>query len=215
MKKVLITGATGMIGNVVLQACLERDDVVKVTSVSRKSLGIKHEKLVEILHDDFLNFSNIQDHFKNQDICFFCIGVYTGAVPNDTFKKITVDFTRSFAEALKKNSSPVTFCFLSGQGADSTEKSRILFAREKGVAENILKSLNFDRLHIFRPGYIYPSTPRKEPNLMYRVMRVLYKPVSKIYPNIGLTSVKLGTKMVEVGFGNFEQVVFENIDIRK
>ncbi len=97
--------------------------------------------------------------------------------------------------------------------ADSTEKSRILFAREKGIAENYLLSLNF-KTHIFRPGYIYPETPRKEPNFSYKLMRVLYKPISAIYPNIGLKSTQLAAKMVEIGLLGSEKTIFENADIR-
>ena len=219
MKNVIITGATGMVGNIVLKECLKRDDVSKVTSISRKPLGITHDKLVEVIHKDFMDYTNVEKFFNNQDICFFCIGVYTGAVSNDLFNKITIDFTQVFAEKLKKhsdiNNKAITFCFLSGQGADEKEKSRVLFAKAKGIAENILKKIGFSRLHIFRPGYIYPTTPRKEPNAMYRFMRVLYKPVSFIYPNIGLTSSQLANAMVKVAFDKNQQVVFENRDIKR
>jgi len=215
MKNVIITGATGMIGGIALQQCLDRNDVAKVTSISRKSVGIQHEKLVEIIHDDFSDYSQIEHHFKNQDVCIFCIGVYTGAVSNDLFKKITVDYTEAFANVLRKYNNALTFCFLSGQGADQKEKSRIFFAKQKGIAENILKRLNFKNLHIFRPGYIYPVTPRQEPNFSYKIMRAMYKPVAAIYPNIGLTSVQLATKMVNVGMEGGEMEVFENRDIKR
>ena len=174
-KNVIITGSSGMIGGLILQKCLERNDVAKVTSLVRKKSGISHPKLVEIVHGDFLNYSAVEDHFKNQDVCFFCIGVYTGQVPKEEFVRITVGYTKAFAETLKRLSPETVFCFLSGSGADTKEKSRILFAREKGKAENILLGLSFKATHIFRPGYIYPVSPRKEPNLSYRIFRVLYK----------------------------------------
>jgi uncharacterized protein YbjT (DUF2867 family) len=214
MKKVIITGSSGMIGGLVLQECLQREDVANVTVIVRKSLGVQHPKLVEVIHQDFLDYSAVEDSLRGQDICFFCIGVYTGQVSTEEFKKITVDYTRAFAEALKKASPDATFCFLSGQGADPHEKSRILFAREKGIAENALLRLGFPHTYLFRPGYIYPVTPRHEPNGFYRFMRGLYKVVSPIIPGIGVPSTKLAHKMVKVGFGLGNKAIYEHRDIR-
>jgi uncharacterized protein YbjT (DUF2867 family) len=216
MKNIIITGSSGMIGDLVLQNCLKRDDVGQVTSIVRRRSGITHPKLVEIIHGDYFDFSAIRKHLKNQDVCFYCIGVYTGQVPKDEFRKITVDFTRTFATVLKENSKKTAFCFLSGQGADQNEKSRMMFAKDKGAAENILLNLKFEQTYIFRPGYIYPTTPRKEPNFSYRLTRVLYKPVlSKIYPNIGVSSTDLAKVMVDIGLRGANKVIFENKDIRE
>ncbi len=215
MKNVIIAGASGMIGKLILEWCLQDSRVQKVTSIVRRSSGIEHNKLIEVVHKDFMDYCAIEDSFKNQDLCFYCIGVYTGAVPTEEFKKITVDYTRVFAETLKSNSPGAGFCFLSGQGADLNEKSKILFAREKGIAENILIDTKFDALHIFRPGYIYPSVKRKEPNLMYRLLRILYKSLSFVYPNIGTTSNHLAKTMFLVGLSNNKKMIFENEDIRK
>ena len=197
----------------ILENCLKRDDINKITSITRRSIGISHPKLVEVLHNDFLDYSKIEDHLKYQDACFFCIGVYTGHVPKEEFKKITVSFTKAFAEALKRNSPDSTFCFLSGQGADNSEKSSILFAREKGIAENILLKLKFKNTYLFRPGYIYPSTPRKEPNPGYKIMRFLYKPISRLFPHLGVTSVHLANKMIEVGLKGGDKIIYEHRDI--
>ncbi len=213
MKNVIITGTNGMIGNIILQKCLQRDDVAKVTSITRKSLGIYHPKLEEVIHDDFLDYTKVEPFLKNQDTCFYCIGVYTGQVSTEEFKKITVAYTEVFAIALKKNSEQTSFCFLSGQGADSKEKSSILFAREKGIVENILLKLKFKNIHIFRPAYIYPVTPRLEPNFLYKMMRILYKPLKFTYPNFAVSSVKLADTMVEVGM-NGGKIIYENDDIR-
>lgn len=213
MKNIIITGTNGLVGHLILQKCLQRNDIAKVTSITRKPLGIYHPKLEEVIHDDFLDYTNIEEHLKNQDVCYYCIGVYTGQVPTEEFKIITVAFTEVFAQSLKKNSEQVSFCFLSGQGADSSEKSSLLFAREKGIAENILLKLEFKSTHIFRPGYIYPDAPRKEPNFFYKLLRILYKPIKFIYPNIGITSEKLAGTIVEVGM-NGGKIILENKDIR-
>jgi nucleoside-diphosphate-sugar epimerase len=216
MKRVLITGTNGMIGQLILDLCLQRTDVANVTSITRKPLGITHPKLQEVIHTDFLDLSPIRDQFRNQDCCFYCIGVYTGTVPREEFRKITVDYTRAFAETLKQMSPEATFCFLSGQGADRTEKSKLMFAQDKGIAENLLERLAFKQLSVFRPGYIYPVKPRKEPNFFYRLSRILYKPfLSKVYPNIGLTSVQLATAMVKIGLEGATQQVYENKEIRQ
>jgi uncharacterized protein YbjT (DUF2867 family) len=216
MKNVIITGSNGMIGGLILSYCLGRNDVSKVTSIVRRKSGIDHPKLVEIIHSDFLDYSSIPEHFKNQDIAFYCIGVYTGQVPKDEFRKITVDYTEAFAKTLRTNSVKTTFCFLSGAGADPSGKSSMMFARDKGVAENILMSLKFDQTYIFRPAYIYPVTPRKEPNFSYKLFRFLYKPLlSWIYPNGSVTSENLAKAMVKVGFEGAPKVVLENKDIRE
>jgi nucleoside-diphosphate-sugar epimerase len=215
MKKILITGSNGMIGQLVLSLCLERADVSNVISITRKKIGIQHPKLTEIIHHDFLHYNDLYEQMQGIDICFYCIGVYTGQVPRDTFRKITVDFTKALGDALKINSSAAGICFLSGQGADSTEKSRVMFALDKGIAENYLVQLNFPHIAIFRPGYIYPVTPRIEPNLFYWLSRILYKYVLNwLYPNIGVSSVQLAKAMVHVGFHGKGQIIYENRDIR-
>ena len=166
------------------------------------------------MHQDFMDYTAIEQHFDQQDACFFCIGVYTGQVPAAAFKKITVDYTHAFTSTLHKHSPQASVCFLSGAGADATAKSRILFAREKGIAENNLLRLGFAHTYIFRPGYIYPVTPRKEPNTMYSAMRWLYKPLTAIYPNMGLSSVQLANSMVAIGLKGGEKTIYENKDIR-
>lgn len=215
-KRILLAGASGMMGQMLLQLSLESNDVKEITSIVRKPGTVKHPKLTEIVHADFLDFTAIEQAFENQDVCFFCIGVYTGQVPPPEFHTITVGYTKAFAETLQRKSSKTSFVFLSGQGADSSEKSRILFAREKGIAENILIALNFSRLCIVRPGYIYPSIPRKEPNFSYVVFRFCYQyGVRFLYPNIGLTSRKLSGAMFVAGMQMAPKQIMENADLRK
>ncbi len=214
MKNIIITGSSGMIGALVLQKCLNSNDVNKVTSIVRKASGIKHVKLNEIVHTNFLDYNPISEVFKDQDIAFYCMGVYTGAVSRDEFRKITVDYTLAFAKMLRSKSDKTIFCFLSGQGADQTEKSKMMFAVDKGIAENGLKKMQFSQFYTFRPGYIYPSTPRVETNFTYKIMKVLYKPVSFIYPNIGISSDNLASVIVKVGYNGYPKSVLENKDIR-
>lgn len=215
MKKVIITGGTGMVGGIVLNKCLESPEIDEVVSVVRKSAGIQHEKLIEVIHQDFGDYAPIEEYFKNQDIAYFCLGAYTGAVSDDLFKKITVDFTVAFADMLEKHSPNVNFCFLSGEGADQTEKSRISFAKYKGIAENHLLSKKFKGLYLFRPAYIYPVEPRQEPNVMYRISRALYPLLKTIYSNGVITSEELAQAMFQTGLQGATQSLLKNVDIKK
>ena len=215
MKKILITGATGMIGNLVLQNCLENKEIESVTSITRRECGIKHDKLTEIIHADFADYSAIKECFENIDVAYFCIGVYTGAVSREVFRKITVDYTVEFAKILKEKSPEATFCFLSGAGADQKEKSRMMFAKDKGAAENFLISQEFKQLYIFRPAYIYPVTKRKEPNLSYQLFRKFYPILKVLMPGGVITSVQLANAMFKVGLLGGEKVILENKDILK
>jgi uncharacterized protein YbjT (DUF2867 family) len=219
-KRVIITGATGMVGKSALRVCLERADISRVTAIGRRPTGIEHDKLHEVLVDDFNDYSAAADamaNMENQDAALFCLGVYTGAVPDDLFRQITVDYTLAFAKILHRSSPQAAFCLLSGQGADRSEKSRMAFARYKGMAENGILEIGFPRVHIFRPGYIYPVTQRREPNLGYKISRFLYPLLRRVYPNIGIASEDLAAAMVQAGLngtGEHQNPILENRDIR-
>lgn len=215
MKNVIITGATGMIGGLILDACLNSPDIEKVTIVVRKSTKISNDKLTEVIHQDFNDFTSVESYFKNQDIAYYCLGIYTGAVDRDMFRIITVDYTKAFAKTLKLCSPQAIFCFLSGQGADRSEKSRMMFAKDKGAAENRLERMKFEQLYIFRPAYIYPTTPREEPNITYRIMRFLYPVYKWIYANGVITSSDLSNAMFIAGLKGEEKTILENKDIKK
>jgi len=216
-KRVIIAGATGMVGGCALRLCLENPEVSLVTSIGRSPMGVNDARLREVVVDDFTDYSALEDTLENQDVALYCLGAYTGAVPDDLFRRITVDYTLAFARALHGASPQASFCFLSGQGADQTGKSSMAFARYKGAAEKALLDIGFPRVHIFRPGYIYPIAQRNEPNLVYRITRVLYPVLRCVYPNIGLSSEVLARAMVQAGLfgtGENKHPILENKDIR-
>jgi len=215
MKKIIITGASGMVGNVILRECLDSEMVSEVTVLVRRSLEINHPKLKEIIRKDFLNFSDTKEHFAGKDIAYFCIGAYTGAVPDDQFKIITVDMAQIFADAVMEGNSDITFCLLSGAGADPQEKSRVAFARYKGMAENYLIAKDFKNLNIFRPGYIYPVKKRAAPNLMYSVSRRLYPLLKNVMSGAVITSEELGKAMFKAGIEGANHGILENTEIKK
>lgn len=215
MKNAIIAGASGMVGSIIQSECLDSEVVSKVTSIVRRPSGIEHPKLREIVHQDFLDFSEIKEHFTGNDVAYFCIGAYTGAVSDDKFKIITVDMAQSFADATMEGNSDVTFCLLSGAGADPKEKSRVAFARYKGIAENYLIAKGFKNLNIFRPAYIYPVEKRVEPNLMYRVSRGLYPMLKNLMPGSVITSEELGKAMFKAGIEEANHGILENTEIKK
>jgi uncharacterized protein YbjT (DUF2867 family) len=216
-KRVVIVGASGMVGGYALRYLLEDAAVGGVTSIGRRSLGVSHAKLTEILHPDFADCSALAGALSGQDAAVFCLGVYTGAVPDAELRRITVDYTVEFARVLRAGSPNATFAFLSGSGADPTGRSRLSFARYKGEAENALSAAGFPRVYMFRPAYIYPVEPRREPNVSYRVLRAIYPAFRVLFPNQVIRADDLARTMADAavgGIGEGRTLVLENRDIR-
>src|ERR1700730_5219554 len=212
-----IVGATGMVGGYALRYALEHPAVSHVTAIGRRKLGIAHPKLEEGVHRDFADCSALAEPLSGQDAAVYCIGAYTGAVPDAELRKITVDYTIEFARVLRGSSPDAAFSFLSGSGADPTGRSRIPFARYKGEAEKALLAAEFPRIYIFRPAYIYPVEPRKEPNFGYRLLRGIYPVFRMLFPNLVIRADDLARAMVEAAVRGTEErggLVLENRDIR-
>lgn len=212
---VLITGATGMVGSNVLKLCLADKQITQVTVLGRRSCGISHHKLKEILVTDFTDLSGIRDQLALTDTVYYCLGAYTGQLPREEFYQVNVTYPKQLSEQIQRaGKADVRFCLLSGAGADRLGESSMTFAKDKGEIENYL-SLHHPNFHTFRPGYIYPVEPRKEPNFMYRVSRWLYPLIKLMGANASITSVELAAGMFKVGvFGHHKQI-FENADIRQ
>ena len=216
-KHLVLVGATGMVGGYALRCALDHPAVERVTAIGRRTLGISHPKLKEILHPNFGDCSALAEPLSHQDAAIFCLGAYTGAVPDAEFRTITVDYTVEFARVFHTSSPNADFAFLSGQGADPTGNSRIAFARYKGEAENALLAAGFHAVYIFRPAYIYPVKPRTEPNLGYRLLRAIYPVFRMLFPSQVIRADDLARVMVDVAVrGTKERAaqVFENNDIR-
>ena len=215
MKTILITGATGMIGSLVLEQCLQSQEISRVISLVRRSTGVTHQKLQEVVVKDFIDLDEEAEYWDSIDVVYYCLGVYTGAVNRELFRQITVDYPEALAGLLRKKSPNLVFCLLSGAGADRTEKSRMMFAKDKGAIENRLSAMGFRSFHAFRPGYIYPVTKRQEPNFSYRLMRTLYPLVKLFGDNTSITSTDLAASMFFVGLHGSSLEVLENRDILK
>ena len=216
-KRLVIVGATGMVGGYALRYALEASDVGGVTAIGRRKLGISHPKLKEVFHPNFADCSALAGTLSGQDAAVFCMGTYTGVVPDAELRTITVDYTIEFARVLRGSSPEATFSFLSGSGADPTGRSRIPYARYKGEAETALLAAGFSRVYLFRPAYIYPVEPRKEPNVSYRVLRAIYPAFRVLFPNQVIRADDLARGMVDAavrGTPRHTGPILENADIR-
>jgi uncharacterized protein YbjT (DUF2867 family) len=215
--RLVIVGATGMVGGYALRYALGHYSAERVTSIGRKNLGVSHPKLKEVLHRDFADCSALAEALSGQDAAVFCLGAYTGAVTDAELHTITTAYPIEFARVLRRSSPEAEFSFLSGKGADPTGRSQMPFARYKGEAEKALLAAGFPRVYIFRPAYIYPVEPRKEPNFSYRLLRASYPAFRLLFPNQVIRADDLARAMVDVVVQKTperESRVFENRDIR-
>jgi uncharacterized protein YbjT (DUF2867 family) len=214
---VLLTGATGCAGSGVLKACLNHPNVGKVSVLTRKSIGIEHEKLRELIHQDFLDYSGIKEELAGHDACFWCLGVSQSKVRDSVeYRRITYDFTMEAAKVLDKVNPGMTFCFLTGMGTDETEKSRFMWARIKGKAEKDLGNYNF-RLYNFRPGFIHPTKGGWGGVGEKRCSRLgsLLYPFIKNSRKYCVEADDFGRAMINAALFSPENHTLENTDIRE
>ena len=217
-KSLVIVGATGMVGGYALRYALEHPCVKIATAIVRRKLDLSHPKLNQVVHQNFADCSALREALPAHDAAIFCLGAYTGTVTDAELRTITVDYTVEFARVLHVSSPGAAFSFLSGSGADPSGRSRMPFARYKGEAEKALLAAGFPRAYIFRPAYIYPVKPRKEPNFSYRLLRAIYPAFRMLFPNQVIRADDLARGMVEVVVqktAERESRVFENRDIRE
>jgi len=216
-QRLVIVGASGMVGGYAVRYALGSSAVKGVTSIGRKKLGISHPKLKEVLHQNFADCSALTDALSGQDTAVYCLGTYTGSVSDAELRTITAGYTIEFARVLRNSSPNAAFSFLSGNGADPTGRSRLAFARYKGEAEKALLAAEFPRVYLFRPAYIYPVQPRKEPNFSYRLIRAVYPLFRLLFPNQVVRADDLAWAMVDVVLRETQEhqgLVLENRDIR-
>ena len=201
-----------MVGGQALQLALDHPDIREVRTLGRKVVNQSHPKLKQWTAEDLGSYKDA-NCFTGVDTLLFCVGAYTGALKEAAFRHVNVDIPYAIAKQLQVHAPQANFCLLSGQGADRTEKSRVQFAREKGIIENKLSALGLGGFATFRPGYIYPVKKREEPNWMYTVSRRIY-PLLKRNTNMSIPSDALAHAMLTVGLKPIEQEVWENAQMR-
>jgi uncharacterized protein YbjT (DUF2867 family) len=218
--KVVIFGATGMVGKGVLFECLDDARVERVLLVSRQSVGIVHRKIEEVLQQDFFDFSTLQPRFAGLDACFFCLGVSSVGMKESEYYHLTYDLTLAAANALAAaGAGRLTFCYVSGEGTDSTGRGRTAWARIKGKTENTLLGMPFKGAYMFRPGYIQPLRGIRSKTwwyqAMYDVFGWLYPLLSRLAPRYVTTTVNLGRAMIRVAADGASDQILTSADINR
>jgi uncharacterized protein YbjT (DUF2867 family) len=215
--KVLIFGATGMVGQGALLACLQAADVVRVTTIVRAVTGRMDAKLEEIAHGNLMDLGAIEDRLRGLDACFFCLGVTSAGMQEEEYARVTHCFTLAAGETLARLNPGMKFVFVSGAGTDSTEKGRVMWARVKGRAENALLRLPLDA-YMFRPGVIEPMDGIRSKTKAYRVGYALMKPLMPLLrllaPNQIVSTREMGQAMLNVARRGFGKRILEARDIR-
>ena len=213
--KAILFGATGMVGQCVLTECLKSSTIKELLIVGRRSCGIKNSKIKEIIHNDFLDYSGIENELKDYDACFYCLGVSSAGMTKEKYYDITFNYTVAVAEVLSRLNPKMSFAFISGAGTDETEKSRIYWARIKGKAENVLRNYSFKSLSLFRPAYIKALEGEKPSYTLNKYFDWFFYPFLKIvFPKSVITSRELGLVMINSVFQKEKVKIIENYEMK-
>jgi uncharacterized protein YbjT (DUF2867 family) len=213
--KIVIFGATGMVGRGVLLESLDSESVASVLVVGRRPVGLEHPKLREILHDDFTDFSALAEELTGFDACFWCIGVPSSGMTEARYTLMTYEYTLAAARVLHARNPAMRFCFVSGAGANDTDKRSSMWARVKGKTENALREVGFKEVVVFRPAFIRALRGSKPRGLLYRMLYLLLGLFLPIFRLLGLatTTVEVGRAMVAAGQGRATKVLLHTRDI--
>lgn len=217
--KVIIFGATGMVGQGVLRECLRDSDVTEVLTIGRRATGQPHPKLREIVHKDFLDFSAIEKDITGYDACFFCLGVTSLGLDEARYRHLTYDITLAAARPLARLNPGMTFVYVTGASTDSTGQGRVMWARVKGKTENDLLKLPFKAAYMFRPGAIQPLHGVRSKTAWVQAIYVATGPLlsflHRVAPQYVTTSEKVGRAMLAVAKRGYPKPILEMEDIDK
>lgn len=209
--KIILTGATGMVGEGVMHECLLSDAVTQVLIINRRPTGFEHPKLKEIIHENFNDLTPIADQLAGYDACLFCAGVSSIGKKEAEYSELTYTLTLNFAKAVSKNPSMI-FCYISGAGTDAN--GRMMWARVKGKTENDLKKLPFKKVYNFRPGILYPTKGLKNTLSAYKYFGWLIPLIKLLTPNSGTTLAELGKAMIHAVTKGYDTQTIEVKDIK-
>ncbi|WP_205529398.1 NAD-dependent epimerase/dehydratase family protein [Taibaiella koreensis] len=212
--KIILTGATGLVGEGVLLVCLEHPQVTEVLMINRRPLALKHEKLKELIVKDFSTIGDYKEQLDGYDGCFFCAGVSAVGENEESFTRKTFDFVVPFAETLSRINPAMTFIYVSGARTDSTGQGKAMWARVKGRTENALLKLPFKAVYPFRPGFMKPVKGQKNVRWIYRVFDALSPLWYLTFPNWICTMEEVGLAMIHCVSRGYSQPVLEVRDIK-
>lgn len=210
--KVIITGATGMVGEGVLLECLQNNAVAEVLIISRRHYQLQHPKLKELIVPDFFQLGSFAAQLKGYDACFFCAGISSVGMKEDKYTHITYDTTLAFAKALLAANPNSCFCYVSGSHTDSTEKGRLMWARVKGRTENDLMKLPFKAVYNFRPGAMLPFPGQKNWKAVYKF---IVKIMKAFVPGNVLTMQQVGRAMINATITGAPKQILEIADLQQ
>jgi len=217
--RVILFGATGMVGQGVLRECLLDSGVERVLAVGRAATPQREEKLRNLVVDNFLDFSAVEPDLSGYDACFFCLGITSAGMTEADYRRVTYDFALAAAQTLVRINPGMTFVFVSGAGADSTGRGRVMWARVKGQTENALLALPFKGVYVFRPAAIQPLHGIRSKtawiNAAYAVVGPLYPLWKRLAPNYVTTTERIGRAMLAVARRGAPKRVLENADINQ
>ncbi len=217
--KVILFGATGMVGQGVLRECLLDAGVESVLAVGRRETGRRHAKLRELVCRDFFDFSAVASGLTGYDACFFCLGVSSAGMREADYARVTYDITMAAARTLAERNPGLTFIYVSGAGTDSTERGRFMWARIKGKTENELLKMPFKAAYMFRPAMIQPlhgAVPSgKLTRGLYAVLSPLFPLAKALFPSVVTTTENVGRAMIETVRRGPAKRVLENGDINE
>lgn len=213
--RVILFGATGHIGQGVLIECLESPDVESVLVIGRRNCWVVHDKLKEIIHDDFTDLSGIAHALEGYGACFFCLGVSSVGMSELEYHKITHDYAVEAGEVLSARNPEMVFCFVSGAGTDTTLQSKRMWARVKGLAENSLKTLPFRAVYLFRPAYVQPVKGVRTTYTWYKFLKPLYPLWRLLFPRFVITTAEMGQAMINAVLYGSEKQTLESRDIKR
>lgn len=212
--KVIVTGATGMVGEGVVMECLRNPDVEQVLIINRRPAEMSHPKLKEIIHSTLTDISSLKDQVQGYDACFFCMGVSSVGMKEDEYTRLTYDLTLGFARTLVEANLQMTFCYVSGASTDSTEQGRLMWARVKGKTENDLMKL-LPNAYAFRLGIMKPTPGQKRVLKLYSWLFWLYPLVKAINKNTACSIQEVGLAMIHTAQNGYEKKALEVSDILK
>lgn len=217
--KVIITGATGMVGKGVLLECLDHPEVSEVLALGRTSLDMDHPKLKELIHKDFLDYSQVRDQLTGYDACYLCMGVSANGLSEEKYRQLTYDYTLTLAKVLLELNIGMTCTYVSGEGTDSSEKGRTMWARVKGKTENELLNLGFKQAFMFRPGGIIPLRGIKSKTRLYQFFydyfMWLLKLIKFLSPNSVVNTTQIGLAMINATIKGSDLKILRPGDIIK
>jgi hypothetical protein len=213
--RVIVFGATGMVGEGVLLTALSHEDVESVLVIGRRPCMLSHPKLKEIILHDFSNYSGIEEQLIGYHACFFCLGVSSVGMSEGDYSRITYDLTMQAATVLSRHNPRMTFCYVSGTGTDSTEQGRIMWARVKGKTENHLAKLPFKSVYSFRPGLMKPINGQRNVKPLVKAVAWPYPLWKFLFPKTVSTLADVGLAMINATLYGYSKQVLENFDIAR